>query len=73
MLSFSIMADFSICSITSFSGLHYSMFRTVQIKLISLETSERLCILTKLLGYDCQNISDLFVALIKLKLFIVLF
>ena len=49
------------------------MFSTVQIKLISLETSEQLCIVTKILGYDCQNISDLFVALIKLKLFIVLF
>ena len=49
------------------------MFSTVQIKLISLETSERLCIVTKILGYDCQNVSDLFVALIKLKLFIVLF
>ena len=67
------MADYSICSITSFSGLQNSMFSTVQIKLISLETSERLCIVTKILGYDCQNISDLFVALIKLKLFIVLF
>ena len=67
------MADYSICSITSFSGLQYSMFSTVQIKLISLETSEQLCIVTKILGYDCQNISDLFVVLIKLKLFIVLF
>ena len=67
------MASYSICCINSFSGLQYSMFSTVLIKLILLETTERLCILTKILGYDCQNISDLFVALIKLKLFIVLF
>ena len=45
----------------------------MQIKLISLETAERLCILTIILGYDCQNKGDLFDALIKLKLFIVLF
>ena len=62
-LSFNIMANYSICRINSISGPQYSMLSTVQIKLILLETSERLCILTKILGYDCQNISDLFVAL----------